>query len=190
MCMQKLNNLEKFVYNCKLYMNWYEDKNYKIAFTDVPDVDVLNINKFVMSKEEIKDIKKKPYILHNSIGVYLEDVKKEKVYTFTIFSNYRYDGASIPRIFWRIIGSKGDVRFLTAALIHDVLCENHRYVGYDRYFADKIFERLLYVADTCGFLRWLMFHSVDNFQKFCGWDKADDDYLLYREGCHMVEREL
>ena len=93
-------------------------------------------------------------------------------YSFTIPKGYCWDGATIPRIFWRLIGSKTDPAFLIASMIHDVLCENHNYVNNDRYFADKVFERLLYVADVPAFNRWIMFHSVDNFQKFCKWGES------------------
>lgn len=164
--------LDRFQYGFNFFYNWYEDKNYKIGFSDIPNVDtilVLNVN--IFKKEELKDMMSKPYILDNCIEVYLEDKKKNVVYTFYIPAGYRYDGATIPRFFWRLIGPKGDARFLIAALVHDVLCENHNYVDGDRYFANKIFERLLYVAGVNPFHRWMMFHSVDNFQKFCGWGK-------------------
>ena len=55
-------------------------------------------------------------------------------------------------------------------MIHDVLCENKDYVDYNRYLADKVFERLLFVAGVPAFTRWLMFHSVDNYQKMFGKD--------------------
>ena len=150
---------------------WYEDDKYKIEFDEMPDVEVRHINRMYMSKEEIKEIKKKPFILNNNVVATLEDKIKDVTYIFPMPENYCYDGASIPRFFWRLVGSKGDVRFLIAALIHDTLCENKDYVNNDRYFADKIFERCLYVSDTWAFTRWLMFHSVDNWQKFCGWGK-------------------
>ena len=66
--------------------------------------------------------------------------KKSKTYIFIIEAGYDYDGASIPRLLWRIVGSKESIEFKIAALIHDVLCENHNYVDYDRYFADRVFE--------------------------------------------------
>lgn len=171
MCFQKLYELPKFEYNLRSYFTWYEDKNYKIGFSDIPDVHSLPINKCVMSDDDIKKIKEKPFILENHIEVYLEDKRKNKKYNFMIPSGYRYDGASIPRLFWRLIGSKEDVRFLIAALVHDMLCEHKVYVDNDRYFADKIFERNLFIAGVPAPLRWAMFHSVDNWQKFCGWEK-------------------
>ena len=35
---------------------------------------------------------------------------------------------------------------------------------------NKVFESMLKAGDVSAFKRFLMFHSVDNFQKFCGWD--------------------
>ena len=124
-----------------------------------------------MTKTERESVERYPFINKKELKVALLDRKKSKKYTFTIQKGYCWDGASIPRIFWRLIGSKTDNKFLIPSLIHDVLCENHSYVNNDRYFADKVFERLLRVSEVPAFNRWLMFHSVDNYQKFCGWSK-------------------
>ena len=169
MCMQSLEKLPRFVYNNKSFYKWYEDNDMIIGFSPLPDVEQIKINKFVMTKEEIADIKAKPFLLKNTVDVYLCDKRKGFTYFFTINESFRYDGASIPSFAWMFIGSKGDVRFLIAALVHDVLCINKHYVGNDRYFADKVFERCCYVGGTCAFVRWVMFHSVDNWQKFQGW---------------------
>ena len=180
MCIKKLYipeslyRLPKFEYKLRAYYTWYEDKEYKIGFSDIPIIYSYPINNKVMDDEDIEIVEDKPLILCNHIEVYLEDKKKNRIYVFMIPSGYRYDGASIPRLFWRLIGSKEDVRFQIPALIHDVLCENKNYVDNDRYFADKIFERNLFVAGVSPFNRWLMFHSVDNWQKFCGWGKAEE----------------
>lgn len=154
------------------YLIWYEDKEYKISFSDIPDTRELIIHKELMSAEEIANIKKKPFRLYNAINVWLVDKKHNENYIFPIKAGYRWDGASIPVFAWKFVGSKEDVRFQIASMIHDVLCENHSYVNYNRYFADKIFERCCYVGGTCAFVRWLMFHCVDNWQKFCGWKRG------------------
>lgn len=151
-------------------INWYEDKNLKICFSEIPHVCIRYILP-THTAEEKKSIEKYPFICKTELKVELVDKKKNKTYKFTIPKGYCYDGASIPRLFWRVIGSNTDNHFLIAALIHDVLCENHNYVDNNRYFADKVFERLLYVSGVSSFNRWVMFHSVDNFQKFCHWDK-------------------
>ena len=90
-------------------------------------------------------------------------------FKFEIPKGYCYDGATIPRFFWRIIGSNTDNKFLIAALIHDVLCENHHYIDNDRYFSTQVFNALLEVSEVFPLKRFFMKHSVDIFQRFCEW---------------------
>ena len=147
---------------------WYQDKNLKIVFDNIPRVSIRYITP-LSSEEEIEQINKKPFINLADLNVNLNDFNKNKSYNFQILKNYTWDGATIPRVFWRLIGSKTDNKFLIPSLIHDVLCENHNYIDNDRYFSTCVFERLLYVSRVNAFNRWMIKHSVDNFQKFCGW---------------------
>lgn len=152
-------------------LTWYYDKNIAIEFSYKPSVGV-RYPLPSMSEEQIKSIKQYPFINRKELYVELSNCQSGVTYTFTIPKGYCWDGATIPRIFWRIIGSSTAPEFLIASLIHDVLCENHNYVDNDRYFADKVFERLLYVAKVPAFQRWIMFHSVDLWQKVCNWDNS------------------
>ncbi len=149
-------------------LEWYNDDDIAIFLSREPQIDIRYITSYFDEKLK-KDIKKKPFENKTDIDVLLMDKINDKSYDFNIPKGYTWDGASIPRLFWRLIGSKTDNRFLIPSMIHDVLCENHHYVNNDRYFADKVFERLLYVSEVNAFSRWMIFHSVDNFQKFCGW---------------------
>jgi hypothetical protein len=151
-------------------LNWYEDDYIGIKFSERPHVS-MRYALPSMSASEIDNIKKYPFLNRKDLKVQLDDYFAEKTYTFTIPKGYKWDGATIPRMFWRLIGSKTDSAFLIPSLIHDVLCENHKYVDNDRYFADRVFDCLLKVSEVPAFNRWLMFHSVDNFQKFCKWGK-------------------
>lgn len=141
---------------------YYKDKRLAITLSAEPEISVI----YPRQKGEKCD---KPFRLQNEVKVKLIDYKKGKEYSFLIPKGYCWDGASIPRFFWRLIGAKTDPRFLIPSLIHDVLCENHNYVDNDRYFSTLIFERLLYVSGVSAPDRWMMKHSVDNFQKFCRW---------------------
>ena len=99
---------------------------------------------------------------------------KKIIYNFSIPKGYCYDGASIPRLFWRVIGSNTDNRFLIPALVHDVLCEHHEYVDNDRKFSSNVFNALLEASEVCPMKRFFMKNSVDVFQKlFCKWRIAD-----------------
>lgn len=153
-------------------IEWYADKDLAIYFDRVPMVGV-RYPLPNMTKAEKKAMARYPFINKIELKVKLYDVKSGKVYNFTIPKDYCWDGATIPRIFWRLIGSKTEAKFLIPSMVHDVLCENHYYVDGDRYFADKVFERLLYVSGVPAFNRWMMFHSVDNFQKFCDWGEIE-----------------
>lgn len=150
-------------------IEWYNDNDLAIFFSDIPHVCVRYILP-THTPEEKKAIKKYPFICKTELKVALFDKKKSKSYKFTIPKGYCYDGASIPRLFWRVVGSNTDNKFLIAALVHDVLCENHHYINNDRSFSTNVFNALLEVSDVSPVKRFLMKNSVACFQSlFCGW---------------------
>ena len=146
---------------------WYEDDEIGILFDKVPDLDIRFPMPW-MAGEQREDICKKPFECIEDLNVTLIDKVECTTYEFLIPAGYTWDGATIPRVFWRLIGSKSDNRFLVPSLIHDVLCENHHYIDDNRYFSTIVFERLLYVSNVNAFSRWMMKHSVDNAQKIIG----------------------
>lgn len=153
-------------------IEWYDSKKLSIFFSCTPHVCI----RYVLpssTKEEIKSIKKYPFICKTSLNVALFDHTKSKSYKFTIPKGYCYDGASIPRIFHRVIGANTDNSFLIPALIHDVLCEHHDYIDNDREFSSEVFNALLEVSDVGKIKRYAMKHSVNFFQRFCGWEKEN-----------------
>lgn len=154
-------------------LEWYKDKEIGIYFSEKPCV-IMRYALPSMSAEDKKAIAKYPFENKKHLNVELHDYKKRSIHFFMIPRNYCWDGATIPKAFWRLIGSKTDSKFLIPSMVHDILCEHHDYVNHDRYFCDRVFERLLYVSGVPAFNRWLMFHSVDNFQKFCKWDKSKE----------------
>lgn len=148
---------------------WFDNEDLEISFSANPHVCVRYITPS-MSDDEIRSIKKYPFICKTELKVELYDKIKENIYTFTVPKGYCYDGATIPKIFWRVIGSNTDNTFLIPALIHDVLCENHEFVNNDREFSTKVFNALLEVEKVPALKRFLMKNSVDFFQRFCGWE--------------------
>lgn len=149
---------------------WYSNECVGIFFDDNP---LVGIRYYIpsMSVAERKMIEKYPFINRRTLKVRLIDYKKDKIYEFVIPKGYCYDGASIPRFFWRIIGAKTDNRFLISALVHDVLCENHRYVDYDRNFSTEVFNALLESSQVPALKRFFMTKSVNFYQFFCKWRK-------------------
>ena len=148
---------------------WYKDDELGIFFSSYPDISVQYVYPST-SKKDKNQICKKPFRLNNDLEIQIFDYYNNDKFTFNINSDYTWDGATIPRFFWRIFGANTDNRFLIPSLIHDVLCENHEYINVNRYLSTLIFERLLYVSKINPFSRWIMKHSVDNFQKFCNWE--------------------
>ncbi len=149
-------------------IEWYSNSKAGIFFDTIPYVAIRYVVPFI-SNEEIKSVEKYPFINKKTLNVRLVDYKKSKTYNFQIPKGYCYDGATIPKLFWRVIGSNTDNQFLIAALIHDVLCENHSYVDNDRRFSTEVFNALLEASDVNAFKRFLMKTSVNLFQCFCNW---------------------
>ena len=149
-------------------IEWYSNKYVSVFFEDYPRVGIRYITPSTSEKVK-KSIKKYPFINKKLLKVKLIDNKTKKEYKFEIPKGYCYDGASVPRFFWRVIGANTDNKFLIAALIHDVLCENHGYIDNDRKFSSQVFNALLEASDVYPFKRFCMKHSVDFYQRFCNW---------------------
>ncbi len=75
---------------------------------------------------------------------------------FVIPEGYVFDGASIPPVFWSLIGEPDDPQFLVAALAHDFLYEKR----YNRQLSDQTFRRFLIEEGVWGFKAWLMWSAV------------------------------
>lgn len=149
-------------------ITWYEDKKLKIEFDKMPEIAVSYPTPFY-GEEKNRDICNKQFVNKEALNVKITWLYE--TFTFDIPQDYRYDGASIPRFCWRIIGTPQESKFLIPSLLHDVLCENHHYINGNRYLSTIVLERCLKVSGVGGFRRWAMKHSVDNFQKFQGWNK-------------------
>jgi hypothetical protein len=105
--------------------------------------------------------KKDKYILLEDLHFKVEGEWK------VVPEGFSSDGASIPRLFWSLIGSPFSPRFLKASIIHDYLYNR----GYDRKKADKKFKELLEVSDVKSWRIYLMYHSVRMFGGVCRWGK-------------------
>lgn len=92
-----------------------------VIFDVTPIVCVRVIEK--SDSPEIKQEKKDyPFKLHNKVPVSIETSKRS--FGFSVPKNYIWNGADIPRIFWRLVGSKTDNAFLVASMLHDYLLDN------------------------------------------------------------------
>lgn len=69
----------------------------------------------------------KPFTLMNDIE-YLSEKYHGFKYRIFINKGYNWNGANIPRIFWRIVGSQYNPEFAPASMVHDWLCENKSFI--------------------------------------------------------------
>jgi hypothetical protein len=83
-------------------------------------------------------------------------------HSITISAGYHWDGATIPRILWPLIGSPFEPRFWEASLVHDWYCEtaNHTKDYQLRVIGDSVFLCLLARAGVPYWRRALMFGGV------------------------------
>lgn len=102
-----------------------KEKIISVSFSCVPDVR-LRVIKSDDSEYLKKNKKKYPFELHNSFDVFVVTTKRK--FSYTVFNGYTWNGADIPRFFWRIIGSRTDNDFLIASLLHDYLLEFKSYM--------------------------------------------------------------
>lgn len=150
-------------------ITWYSDDEITILFDKMPNVTERYVTPFT-TDEEIKGINKKPFICLSEIKVVIKDKIEQETYEFFIEKNYTWNGASIPRFFWRITGSSTDNRFLIASMVHDKLCENKEFIDNNRALSTDVFNALLKVAKVNPISRFLMKNSVAMFQTlFCNW---------------------
>lgn len=120
------------------------------------------------TKEERKAKLDKPFI--NKLDVCFNVNYLGTSYVIEIPRGYRWDGSTIPRIFWRLIGSKDDPQFLNASLVHDKICENKNLVNYDRQLSSMIFREILITSGVPKVKAYIMYYAVDFYQKYlCNW---------------------
>ena len=151
-------------------IKWYEDEELTIFFNHKPNTNMLEpLPSMTQAEKDI--IEKYPFINCTSLKVVLFDRIKQKSYKFTIPKGFKWDGATIGRLLWWIIGSKTNPKFRTPSLIHDYSCSNKYVIDFDRNFSSKVFKALLKVAGVGKLRRWIMYLAVDLYQRTQGWIK-------------------
>ena len=144
----------------------------EIIFYETPNVKVRVINQ--EDTDELKKNKKKfPFELCTSLKV--EIITTKRKFSFRIFKGYTWNGADIPRFFWRIIGSRTDNDFLVASMLHDYLLEFKVYIVNDvlkkqitskeyRRLTSLIFRHIIKKQGTNTIKANIMSYCVDVFQ--------------------------
>lgn len=96
-----------------------------INFDIIPDIRIRVINDTdpkIVKKNKIKY----PFELYNTLQV--EVITTVRTFKFYIYNGYTWNGADIPRFFYRTIGTRTSNSFLVASMIHDYLLEFKTYI--------------------------------------------------------------
>lgn len=151
-------------------IKWCENKKVIVYFSDIPYVSIRYAVPS-MTDSEIKAVKKYPFINKRTITVSLVDKVKDRTYQFDIPKNYCYDGMTIPRFAWSLIGvSKENNCGLIASLVHDYLTTNRELINNDRALSTNVFNALLIAGDMNAIRRFIMKNCVACYQTlFCKW---------------------
>lgn len=99
---------------------------------------------------------------------YLFVKKDDKNYKIEIPQNFYYDGATILRLLWRLIGHPLTPQFQLGAVFHDYLCKFPEIIDYDRRLSSDIFYHLLIYQKVNKIKAKIMFYAVDIFQMIMG----------------------
>ena len=79
-------------------------------------------------------------------------------------SGYAWDGATIPRLCWAVIGKPLEPRFALASLVHDWICERST-TRPIRVFGDAVFLWLLRHAGVPAWRHYAMFLAVTAYRR-------------------------
>lgn len=158
-----------------------KEKVISIKFNKIPNVCVRVIDD--NDTEATKKAKiKYPFKLHNTIIVTIITTVRE--FSFEIYNGYTWNGADIPKFFYRIIGSRTSNEFLVASMIHDYMLEfkvfilnsvlkNKMTVNEYRRLTSLIFREKIKSQGTPVIKANIMSWCVDVFQHYCnkkGWN--------------------
>jgi len=105
------------------------------------------------SAEEV-DVK----LLPNGKAILLTDFsyENEKI-KVTAKAGFEFDGASIPKFFWRAVGHPFSFKLLRPAVIHDICYATE---CFEREYSDDLFEEMLDFAGVSELVENSMYYAV------------------------------
>ncbi len=75
----------------------------------------------------------------------------------TALRGFEFDGASIPKFFWRVVGHPFTFKLLRPAVIHDIIYATE---CFERKYSDALFEEMLDFSGVSGFKENTMYYAV------------------------------
>jgi len=89
---------------------------------------------------------------------------------------FQFDGASIPRFAWQVIGDPFRPRFMRASVFHDWIYHTHQV---DKKTADDRFHEMLREDGVGSIKTWIMQKAVTTFGGgYWQNDQGDKDYIV------------
>jgi len=122
--------------------------NRKYIKRDFPDS-----QKFTLPQPKTQPSRKGAYIVTEDYHVKDDELG----FDFVIPKGWEYDGASIPRFWWRVIGSPFLAEFQGGCLPHDYL---YRMLICERKLADQLMKKRLLLSDVSKARAGLMYRAV------------------------------
>lgn len=108
-----------------------------------------------------KSVKAKPLSRSNQY-VLLEDFSIKQGWLL-IPAKYKWDGASIPRVFWTLVGSPYSPKFMRASLVHDFL---YYRTDVSAKCNDKVFYSVLREDGVSTIKAKIMYYAVRSYRVF------------------------
>lgn len=157
-----------------------KEKILSVEFDTLPEVRIRVIDDSDTDATKQGKIKY-PFKLDNSVNVIVKT--SERTFKFNIYNGYTWNGADIPKFFYRIIGSRTSNCFLVASMVHDYMLEFKNYllneilenkITIDEYrrLTSLIFREKIKTQGTPTIKANIMSWAVDVFQHYCnkkGW---------------------
>ena len=107
----------------------------------------------------------KPFKLMNDVSYLSGKYNGKTGYCIRINCGYTWDGATIPRFLWRVVGSRFNPEFLPASMVHDWLCENKDFIEKDGVkISSDIFREILILYKVPVWKAKLMATAVRCYQ--------------------------
>lgn len=104
-----------------------KEKIISVEYNPTPNVIVRTISEGDSSLQKKSKVRY-PYELLNNVEITVKTNKRD--FSFKIYRGYVWDGATIPKIFWSIVGSSTSNDFLIPSLVHDYLLEFKPYIAH------------------------------------------------------------
>lgn len=160
----------------------------QVLYVDVkpiPDIRIRVIND--NDTMETKQAKAQyPFELFKTFTVTVKTDRRK--FSFDIYNGYTWNGADIPKFFWRMIGSRTSNEFLIASMLHDFMLEfkgyilrevlkNKMTVSEYRRLTSLVFREKLKEQGTNTIKANIMAWAVDVFQHYGNrkeWKKVEN----------------